>query len=726
MKTVTRLAIASLMMVMALAGWVHAQTPVKVTFRVNTATVKDTLRTNDIVQMRGAVNGNEGSYNGKVINWGSGSELIMESKGNNTWELGVMMTPGDTFKFKYWVGYRNSAGEIVNTETVPNTGWENSPDREYTLPAGTTQEVVLPLNYYDNISLFGPIHPDTIQVHFRVNVGRAIQDGLLDINNENHKVQARGGTAPLDWGSGTVTLKKDENPGSNVGVQFYSGVAKFPKANLPANGNVAWKFAIDRGADGVTWEDGNDKVLNLSDNPSTRTIEWSFFNGLRPSNAKRINTSFNFAIQVGALERLNLFDASKGDSVFVASDLTGWAGDTPYAGDPREKVGPSGGAMTFESSIGAWSKIIPRPNVVVGSSLNFKYYIQWAKARFVNNILDINYRPNSYIPGLTGDTGYEEPGQFGGGNRLYTVVDSEDQNTFNLNEGISFFNGIPFEAFINKDNTANGALTLKFNVDMNPAITNTQAARPFNPQRDSVFIHFETKFFARTQGTIPGDEGESVFGYNRTFESYKPTLKDLERIQLKDPDGDGIYTLDFPLNLPTLNDIGYRIVYGQPISKTDDMIIQQKTFEAGRRYYQYIKPTVVNGQIRWPSTYSFPVVQWKYNNLPFESLPNYTSILSSDEGEFSDLPEGYALEQNYPNPFNPSTTITFTLPIAGDVKLNVFNALGQKVATVLNNQRFTSGMHSVNFDASRLASGVYIYRLEANTFTADRKMVLIK
>jgi hypothetical protein len=139
-----------------------------------------------------------------------------------------------------------------------------------------------------------------------------------------------------------------------------------------------------------------------------------------------------------------------------------------------------------------------------------------------------------------------------------------------------------------------------------------------------------------------------------------------------------------------------------------------------------IKPTVVNGQIRWPSTYSFPVVQWKYNNLPFESLPNYTSILSSDEGEFSDLPEGYALEQNYPNPFNPSTTITFTLPIAGDVKLNVFNALGQKVATVLNNQRFTSGMHSVNFDASRLASGVYIYRLEANTFTADRKMVLIK
>ena len=723
MKTVTRLAIASLMMVMALAGWVHAQTPVKVTFRVNTATVKDTLRTNDIVQMRGAVNGNEGSYNGKVINWGSGSELIMESKGNNTWELGVMMTPGDTFKFKYWVGYRNSVGEIVNTETVPNTGWENSPDREYTLPAGTTQEVVLPLNYYDNISLFGPIHPDTIQVHFRVNVGRAIQDGLLDINNENHKVQARGGTAPLDWGSGTVTLKKDENPGSNVGVQFYSGVAKFPKANLPANGNVEWKFAIDRGADGVTWEDGNNKVLNLSDNPSTRTIEWSFFNGLRPSNAKRINTSFNFAIQVGALEELGYFDASKGDSVFVGSDLSGWAEDSPNTADPRPRIGPPNGKMTFESSIGAWSKSIPSTNVAVGSTRKFKYYIQWARSRFVNNILDVYYRPNSYIPGLTGDTGYEEPGQFGGSDRTYTVVDNVEQFTFNPSEGISFFNGISRQGFINASNTQGGKISVKFSVDMNPAKT---AEVPFVPASDSVFIVFETNFFALTQSIRPGEQAvNGITDLNKPFRNYTPTTAELEKIMLRDPDGDGVYELTMPLTLPTLNDIGFRIAYGHPRA-AKSTVLNGGGFDAGRRYYQFIKPTIVAGAIRWPSTYNMPKVTWAKDKLPFETPPNYTAILASDEGEFSDLPEGYALNQNYPNPFNPSTTITFSLPQVSDVRLTVFNALGQKVATVLNNQRFTSGMHSVNFDASRLASGVYIYRLEANTFTADRKMVLIK
>ena len=64
--------------------------------------------------------------------------------------------------------------------------------------------------------------------------------------------------------------------------------------------------------------------------------------------------------------------------------------------------------------------------------------------------------------------------------------------------------------------------------------------------------------------------------------------------------------------------------------------------------------------------------------------------------------------------------------MASDVRLTVYNSLGQKVATVLNQQRFTAGMHNISFDAGNLASGVYIYRLEANNFKADRKMVLIK
>jgi hypothetical protein len=723
MKTVTRLAIASLMMVLGLASWSYAQTPVKVTFRVNTATLQDTLRSTDVVQMRGQIVGKGNPYNGQTITWDDGSTLLMQYESDNIWKLDVMMTPGDTFEHKFWIGARNSQGGIVATETGENGGWEPSDNRLYTLPANATSDVVLPVTFFANRTLFGASHPDTIQVHFRVNVGRMIQDGLLDANNANHLVQARGGTAPLDWGSSTVTLTKEANPNNNVGMQFYSGVAKFAKANLPENGNVEWKYAIDRGSEGTTWEDGNNKVLALANAGATKTVEWSFFNGLRPTNAKRINTSFVFAIQVGALEDLGYFDAAKGDSVFVASDFTGWAEDSPNSNDPRPKRGPAAGSMTFEASIGAWSKSIPSNNVAVGSSRKFKYYIQWARSRFVSNPLDVNFRPNSYIAGLTGDTGYEEPGQFGGSDRTYTVVDSEEQFTFNPSEGISFFNGISSQAFINEENTVGNASTVKFRINMNPAKT---FETPFVPGSDSVFVVFETNFFALTQGIRPGEQSvNGIEDLNNPTRNYTPTTAELERIMMRDPDGDGIYELVMPLKMPTLNDIGFRIAYGHPRG-AKSTLLNGGGFDAGRRYYQFIRPVVVNGALRWPSTYEFPLLTWTRSSLPFEPLPNYGAILSSDPGDFSDLPDGYALYQNYPNPFNPSTTINFTLPASSEVRLTIYNTLGQRVATVLNNQRFTTGTHAVNFDASRLASGVYIYRLEANNFKADRKMVLIK
>jgi hypothetical protein len=89
------------------------------------------------------------------------------------------------------------------------------------------------------------------------------------------------------------------------------------------------------------------------------------------------------------------------------------------------------------------------------------------------------------------------------------------------------------------------------------------------------------------------------------------------------------------------------------------------------------------------------------------------------------LPQGYSLAQNYPNPFNPTTAIQFTLPKAAQVRLTVYNVLGQEVATLVNGN-LTAGIHSVNFDGSRLASGVYLYKIAAGDFVSTRKMVLLK
>ncbi|MCX6639714.1 MAG: M14 family zinc carboxypeptidase [bacterium] len=89
------------------------------------------------------------------------------------------------------------------------------------------------------------------------------------------------------------------------------------------------------------------------------------------------------------------------------------------------------------------------------------------------------------------------------------------------------------------------------------------------------------------------------------------------------------------------------------------------------------------------------------------------------------VPSEYSLGQNYPNPFNPLTSISFSLPQAELVKLTVFDVMGREVATLVNGMR-EAGLHSVTFDASTLASGVYLYKLQAGDFTATNKMVLLK
>lgn len=133
--------------------------------------------------------------------------------------------------------------------------------------------------------------------------------------------------------------------------------------------------------------------------------------------------------------------------------------------------------------------------------------------------------------------------------------------------------------------------------------------------------------------------------------------------------------------------------------------------------YSYIDENVASG-----ATYYYKLADVDFNgNMTFHGPVSV---------RVAKVPENFALLQNYPNPFNPRTTIRFDLPQAGRVQLTIYNSAGQLVRTLVNGE-LPAGAHSVVWDArettgARVASGVYVYRLEAGDFAAQKKLLLMK
>ncbi len=124
-------------------------------------------------------------------------------------------------------------------------------------------------------------------------------------------------------------------------------------------------------------------------------------------------------------------------------------------------------------------------------------------------------------------------------------------------------------------------------------------------------------------------------------------------------------------------------------------------------------------------TYFVQSIDFSGNLSEPSELAQITIIRVSNEIESGSVPQEFLLFQNYPNPFNPSTTIRFAIPKASVVKIDVYNLLGQRVKTLVNSRK-PAGIHTVNFDAADLSSGIYIYRIQAVDFVQIKRMTLIK
>jgi hypothetical protein len=135
-----------------------------------------------------------------------------------------------------------------------------------------------------------------------------------------------------------------------------------------------------------------------------------------------------------------------------------------------------------------------------------------------------------------------------------------------------------------------------------------------------------------------------------------------------------------------------------------------------------------NGTTTEPQAYSFTDEKvsvgsytYRLKQVDFDGTFEYSNAIEADVL----APSSFVLEQNYPNPFNPSTTIKFSLPYETEVRLSVYNTIGEKVAEVFNGN-LKEGYHEVVFDAASLTSGTYFYRLEANEFVEVKKMLILK
>lgn len=261
-------------------------------------------------------------------------------------------------------------------------------------------------------------------------------------------------------------------------------------------------------------------------------------------------------------------------------------------------------------------------------------------------------------------------------NKTYTFTQADIDAGF-AQVGPRTYNNLTLESILNHE------ATIKFVCDMNGAINNLTGTE---------FAAIENVFIAGAVPPLSWPGG----GWPDSDEDLVHFLND---------DGGGIWSVEltFPIYSPLTIQYKYGANWGGDNGGANDN-------EAGVGEDHFL--TIPN--YLW-----YGEVQNQFGVTGEHTLA--TDVEPVDAG----VPDQYSLGQNYPNPFNPTTLIRFAIPEASNVTLKVYDMLGQEVATVLDEQK-SAGTYEVNFDASKLTTGVYVYTIKAGNFVATKKMMLVK
>lgn len=689
MQTSTTLARWVLVAVVVLGVASPAFAQRTVTLKLNTATLPDTIDALDEIQIRGQLGSGTALPGGGVIDWGNTTTLKPTNVGGDYWNIQFQIPDNDPIQYKFYAQRAEDDGI---------GGWEDGDN--HTIAAGTGA-VDRGLHYFVkgdgrayDWTPFTNKPENTVGVHYRVYMCTSEGKGdNYDASYAGRIIGVRGNPAlgKLDWGN-TVALTQESTEKGKPGYHMYSGVVYYPTSAIGSE--EEFKF-VYHAPGGVGWEDGNVPGSNRRFKIPTAdsTLRWKYYGDTRPASCDlppQLATVI-FSVDLAPLQDVGLFNKSRGDTLQVRGGFNGWG-----CGNPDTcLLLPFPGTSVYEAAVTL--EAFPE------TEYKYKYYIDF------NNE---NFRAEF---GAAPPNGWEEPLNTTGADRGFFFKGDPgrdqylgyDTNGDGEPDADTRFNDV-FEGNIM---LAGERTAVTFSVDMNPAKT---MADPFNPAVHSVYVDLTGDgVWAFLQGNPRTSDGVG-FKIDDTF-------------MLTDPDGDGVYSGTLMVEGPNYAALQYTYAYGTPGSYIWERA--GSTAQVGRRRLRYIQPRADGS---WPAT--FRIAQERFNLegvIPAtqRDLCNPGAVagcivnVSSERG--GEVPTQVTLSQNFPNPFNPTTSLEYTIDSTTDVRLQVVDLLGRVVATLVDAKQ-QANTYRVSFDASKLASGTYIYRLETPHQVINKTMVLVK
>ncbi|MCX6170123.1 MAG: T9SS type A sorting domain-containing protein [Ignavibacteriales bacterium] len=472
----------------------------------------------------------------------------------------------------------------------------------------------------------------------------------------------------LDSVTGKVFVAGDFNGWNTTANQLTGPAADSTyTALIPINSAqlIHYKFLFNDKSGGTPWEDN---FATGSGNRETWIVDGAqaitkFWNDTDPSVTLK-DGAINFTVDMTPMSMMNMFNPAI-DTLKIRGAFNGW-GDNDRSKSTmfQDPISPN---QFFNSIAFVGEK--------VGQAELYKFKMQLRTEKGA----------------LVGDAQYERPFSTGGGNRSVIFAGSQSQNT---DPAVYYFNDIDPKYIV----PAGPGLTAVFKVDMTNAMDPAKVPIVFDPAQDSVYLVCGQAAWAQVMGWKE-DQSRSA---RLTLES------------------GNIYSVS--LHIPAGGFNGFMYTYQFAHTADGSLQSEQTGFDNWNRRVRYI-PMSGTGQFQQP----YFVIVDKYTRDAAKPASEYELAPRTLTGveELNTVPTTFTLSQNYPNPFNPTTKIKFTLPSDELVSLKVYNVLGQEAATLLN-QQMKSGSYSYEFDASKLSSGVYFYRIEAGNFNVTKKMILMK